>query len=278
MTTPNHSNRARTRAVRARMNSTGESYTQATRRLTDTDTDTDADAADETSELDGPAGPPEAGQNPPAIFDPSKVTLRSWDSLIERLDRCEEDLEDPDPYVRAHAFHARAGVYSELAAATTSDVYQAACYRSEVLDKSTAASIRFTAGIPTLFPRTETSLLGLNTCEWCGRPWQVSAEGACPHCPRLMFGPSPTSRADADRYARPVEAAPISSRQEIIDALAVAIETDGSGCDHTNAPGGPDDGACSTCLAEIALNALAELADHHAGNGSGPVTMRPDHP
>lgn len=260
MTSRNHSSRTRSRDIRERMATTGESYAEAARKLTQHAPDPAA-----------VGGQPAPGPGPaPAIFDPSDTLMKTpWATLVERLDRYEDDLENLDPCVRAGAFEGRARVYDELAASTTGDgdVYRMACYRSAILDKSSAARVRFLAGIPTLFPRTEQTLLGLSTCDWCGRPWQVSAEGACPRCPRMLFGPTPSSRQDAADSVAPLHAAPLSDRHEIRDVLSLAIQTDGSGCDHA------EDGACADCLADLVLTTLATLplGTH------GPVTMRPDH-
>jgi hypothetical protein len=57
--------------------------------------------------------------------------------------------------------------------------------------------------IPTLFPRSEAGKLHLRACAACGRPWQRSTEGACPKCPRITFGPSPSTVAQARRFPQP---------------------------------------------------------------------------
>jgi len=180
----------------------------------------------------------------------------TWAQIVQYLDDAETHLDiTDDPYLEASAFQARAGIYYSLAASTSEPVYAAACARAALQDETSAARIRFTNGIPTLTPRTEAARLGLNTCDWCGRPWQANGEGACPHCPRLLFGPSPRSIPESAELGQGFEAAPISSRREILDVLAVAFETDGGGCEH-NA-----DASCSDCLAEVALQAFTSISD-----------------
>lgn len=137
-----------------------------------------------TADLDGDGGP-----------------VLSWTQLVDYLDQAEAHLDDDDPYARAAAHTSRARLYTQLATQTTIDVYKAACLRAALCDDITAARIRFPHGIPTLMPGTETELLGLHTCASCGRPWQVSQDGACERCPRIRFGPAPSTRADADKWA-----------------------------------------------------------------------------
>jgi hypothetical protein len=121
----------------------------------------------------------------------------TWSALVERLDEAEAHLRDPDPYRRQAAHDARAMVYDGLAAQTSDSVYHAACIRAAICDRTSAARIRWQHGIPTLYPRTEAHLLGFGQCPECGRPWQLSTAGACPHCPTLQHGPTPTSAAAA---------------------------------------------------------------------------------
>ena len=176
------------REARARMERTGESYTEARRAVA---RPVDPDAA-------------------PAMFDTSRVDfgVLSWERLVELVDDAEAHLDDPDPYVRATAYTARARLYAQLASQTTNSVYSAACLRAGLCDDITAARIRFEHAIPTLMPRTEADLLGLRTCSWCGRPWQADPAGACEHCPRLRFGPAPHDRAEAKRLPPPTPVDP----------------------------------------------------------------------
>jgi hypothetical protein len=76
-------------------------------------------------------------------------------------------------------------------------LYAVACHYAAILDQEAAAAVRFEHHIPTLFPRSGAGKLHLRACAACGRPWQRSTIGACPGCPRLFFGPSPSSTAQA---------------------------------------------------------------------------------
>jgi hypothetical protein len=60
-----------------------------------------------------------------------------------------------------------------------------------------ASQTRFEHGIPTLYPKTEATNLHLGRCSHCGRPWQSGLDGACEHCPRLLFGATPQDAAQA---------------------------------------------------------------------------------
>lgn len=169
---------------------TGQSYQSALHQLDPTRGATAAQA--QTAAHDAP----------PAVFSSDRPAeagyVLSWDRLIEHLDDAEARLDDPDPYARAAAFRARARLYHQLYAQTTDAVYGAACARASVCDDISAARIRFEHGIATITPRTEAELVGLRACPDCGRPWQRSVEGACPRCPRLLFGATPTSRQEAE--------------------------------------------------------------------------------
>lgn len=85
------------------------------------------------------------------------------------------------------------------------DNYHAACMLASFHDQETAARIRFEHRIPTLFPKSMAAQAGLQRCEWCGRPWQADPEGACEHCPRLMWGPAPRSAEQARKGPAPIE-------------------------------------------------------------------------
>jgi hypothetical protein len=96
-------------------------------------------------------------------------------------------------------------------------VYAAACARASLLDEQTAAKIRFEHSIPTLYPRTQAHALNLGTCSSCGRPWQADPDGACEHCPRLLYGPTPSNSADAARFPAPHPVTP----EQLADPLPV---------------------------------------------------------
>lgn len=144
----------------------------------------------------------QADEQQPAVFKGrAEVTGgRPWAALVEQLDAAEACLEHDDPYVRAAAYASRASVYGALHVQTRSPVYAAACARASVLDEQTAARIRFEHDIPTLYPGTSAEAVGLRRCQHCGRPWQDNAAGACEHCPRLLFGPTPRTRAEAGKF------------------------------------------------------------------------------
>jgi hypothetical protein len=208
---------------------------------------------------------------PPAIFTaqlPDGPSL-SWAALIEHLDAAEARLDDPDPYVRAAAFESRARLHIQLYAQTTDAVYAAACARASVCDDMSAARIRFEHGIPTIRPGTEQKLLGLRLCERCGRPWQASTEGACPHCPRLLFGPTPGSRDDARRAVPGRPAVDRPSRSELQEQLAEDISRHqersrwgtGGTCPHGQEHGGAD---CAECLAQLVMGTLSLVGDGDA--------------
>ncbi|WKV76612.1 hypothetical protein AW27_034245 (plasmid) [Streptomyces sp. PCS3-D2] len=109
-----------------------------------------------------------------------------------------------DPYRRAAAFEARSMGWLELAAHAEGSNFHAACMLASFHDQETAARIRFEHRIPTLFPKSMAAQAGLQCCEWCGRPWQADPEGACEHCPRLMWGPAPRSADQARTGPAPI--------------------------------------------------------------------------
>lgn len=86
-----------------------------------------------------------------------------------------------------------------------------ACRQAAAQYHTLAAYVRFEHGIPTIFPRAEAAALRLDgRCRTCERPWSVSVEGACPECPRLTFGATPTSREDTTNYPQPAAIDPAS--------------------------------------------------------------------
>lgn len=154
----------------------------------------------------------------PDVFKPAgpRAGGQAWAALIEQLDYYEPRLRDEDPYVAAAAFTGRARVYEQIQGQTDDPVYKQACFLASLHDHQAAAKIRFQHGIPTIFPGTEIALLDLRRCEFCGRPWQIDPDGerhpdrpadqACPHCPRLMHGPTPsTMPAAAGMPSNPVD-------------------------------------------------------------------------
>jgi hypothetical protein len=126
-----------------------------------------------------------------------KRRLDEADAVIERETERQREEGISDPYRRAQAFQARSMAWLELARHAEGTEYHAACMLASFHDQETAARIRFQHSIPSLFPRTMVAHVGLQCCEWCGRPWQADPEGACEHCPRLMWGPTPRSADEA---------------------------------------------------------------------------------
>lgn len=179
----------------------------------------------------------------------------TWEDLNRYMDRDDEWIQDSrDPYTRAAGFKHRALLWGQLAVQTKDPTYAAACTLAGLTDQVSAARIRFEHGIPTILPKTEAELLGLRTCDWCGRPWQADATGACPKCPRLLFGPTPGDREEAQEWAgnkttKPRPATGLSAREMLRRYLANEIAGMG-GCEHR-------DEGCTDCLAEVVLQALA---------------------
>ncbi|MCY0923194.1 hypothetical protein OS965_34520 [Streptomyces sp. H27-G5] len=109
-----------------------------------------------------------------------------------------------DPYRRAAAFEARSMAWLEMAAHAEGSNFHAACMLASFHDQETAARIRFEHSIPSLFPKTMAGRVGLQCCDWCGRPWQADPDGACEHCPRLMWGPTPRTANEARTGPAPI--------------------------------------------------------------------------
>ncbi|GIL29158.1 hypothetical protein [Actinocatenispora comari] len=157
----------------------------------------------------------------PAIFDADRGIdgCRAWDDIVTGLDAAEQHLQDSDPYARAAAAADRGRLFAQMGARTTDKVYAHVCQLAALYEEQEGARIRCRHRIPTVFPRTQAAAVGLSTCDWCGRPWQADPTGACEHCPRLVFGPSPASREEAARYSpgQPVTADDIASWSEPVD-------------------------------------------------------------
>jgi hypothetical protein len=124
------------------------------------------------------------------------------------------DLSDGgDPYRLQALLDARAHLWHELAAIADAEreagrpavpsLYAVACHYAAILDQEAAAAVRYEHHIPTPFPRSEAGKLHLRVCAACGRPWQRSTIGACSDCPRITFGPNPSSAAQARQFPQP---------------------------------------------------------------------------
>ena len=130
------------------------------------------------------------------------------EQITENLDFAEPLFKSGDPYARQHGFDTAAHAYRALALYQEDVTLRMACLQAGAQYRLQAARVRFKHGIPTIFPRTEAELLGLGRCDACGRPWQVWASDACPECPRLLFGPTPSSREEAGTYPEPSPVTP----------------------------------------------------------------------
>ncbi|WP_280212183.1 hypothetical protein [Nocardia cyriacigeorgica] len=128
------------------------------------------------------------------------MTIAKLDrSVIEdMISGGEVRFRSADPY-QSQAGYDQAGRGYELLAEQTEDMTLAmACRLAGQFYRREAARIRWEHRIPSLLPRSEVTLIGLGTCRWCGRPWQVSTDGACERCPEPLFG---VAAPDAERAA-----------------------------------------------------------------------------
>lgn len=133
----------------------------------------------------------------------------SREQISENLAYAEGLFADPDPYRRQHGYETARRAYEALAYHQEDPMLAMACRQAAARYHARGAFVRFEHGIPTIFPRTEAAALGLEgCCQACGRPWSLRIEGACPQCPRLTFGPTPTSREDAAHYPSPTAVDP----------------------------------------------------------------------
>lgn len=129
-------------------------------------------------------------------------------SVIEtNLDEAEQAYSSHDPYRKAAGYDLAGRLYTELASHVADSTLAAACMQAGQHYQVLAAQTRFTHRVPTLFPRREATLLGLlGRCAACGRGWSLDPDGACPHCPRLLYGPTPDSTEHAAGLPRPQRA------------------------------------------------------------------------
>ncbi|MEU8765005.1 hypothetical protein [Streptomyces sp. NPDC048659] len=146
----------------------------------------------------------DGGRDRPTPFPEIKRRLDEADRVLQEETELHHAGEQDDPHRRAQAFDARSMAWLELAAHAEGSEYHAACMLASFHDQETAARIRFEHSIPSLFPQTMAARVGLQCCEWCGRPWQADPEGACEHCPRLMWGPTPRSAEEAVTGPKPI--------------------------------------------------------------------------
>lgn len=143
---------------------------------------------------------------PLQVDNPARAHRRE---IHERITAADHDTRSQDPYVRAAGHDLRASAYADLAqhlsTAQEETTLATALARAAHADRAAAATTRFEHAIPTGMPLAEVSLLGLHQCRTCGRPWQRSSQGRCPHCPGLMFGPTPRTVEQARDYPDPIE-------------------------------------------------------------------------
>lgn len=114
-----------------------------------------------------------------------------------QLDAAERLFKHPDPYRRQAAYSSAVLSYSELAPLHDDPTVRMALSLASAFYQRQSALVRWQHRIPTITPGTDVALIGLAQCDECGRPWQVDTAGACPQCPRPLFGPSPTSFEEA---------------------------------------------------------------------------------
>lgn len=101
------------------------------------------------------------------------------------------------------------------------------CMYAQILDQEDAARTRYRHRIPTLFPAQDKARLHLQTCDACGRPWQVDPEGACPRCPAIVWGPSPKNAEEAEQLrANGAGGEPVSREALLADPMASLREDD----------------------------------------------------
>jgi hypothetical protein len=112
------------------------------------------------------------------------------DELDDHLATAESMYRSDDPYKRAAGYTHAARLYTELAQHAADPTWTMAAIMAGQMYDVLAARTRFENGIPTLRPKTEAANLYLGNCHQCGRPWQGNSNGACEHCPRLLFGVS----------------------------------------------------------------------------------------
>lgn len=167
-----------------------------------------------TAALRAEEGPGQAPETHPSAV--AEAVAAFWRNHHE-LEEAQESGVDPlDPYFVAGILDRRALIWGELSQAADSEAipapYSTACAYAAILDQEHAARVRFAHGIPTILPKTEASKLHLDEmrCRSCGQPWQTNRP--CAQCPRILWGATPTSIADAEHFAdgepwpRPVDA------------------------------------------------------------------------
>jgi hypothetical protein len=194
-------NKARKAAARERANERGRSYTTALREVTESVT--------------GPS---------------VEQLLDLWQRASRQVSDAIEDGEHPDPYALAAALDTRGGLFSALglrvrdASGPLAELLGLACSYAAILDQESAARTRYGHHIPTLRPGAELAQLHLEEmrCQACGRPWRADPDpDACPHCPCLLWGSSPTSRAEAATLPAP--------RPARLDGVGDAVEAGDGG-------------------------------------------------
>ncbi|MBV9026072.1 MAG: hypothetical protein JO362_20315 [Streptomycetaceae bacterium] len=181
---PKHDSKRKAQ-VRAHMARTGLPYTAAAQALEE------ATCRPRFADEDG------VGEERIPCYEEVKRRLDEAGEVTDQEAAALREGQQHDPYRQAQAFDARAAAWLDLAGLAEGSVYHAACMLAHFQDQRTAAVIRFEHSIPTLFPRTMAAKVGLQCCQWCGRPWQADPTGACEHCPRLTWGPTPRSAQEA---------------------------------------------------------------------------------
>uniref|UniRef100_UPI002F90F5E8 hypothetical protein n=1 Tax=Streptomyces virginiae TaxID=1961 RepID=UPI002F90F5E8 len=191
---PKHDSK-RKAAIRAHMQQTGLPYAAAAAAVEAAARRTDFDSYDPEDGL---------GRDRVTPYPEIKRRLEEADRVLQEETELHRAGEQDDPHRRAQAFDARSMAWLELASHAEGSHFHAACMLASFHDQETAARVRFEHSIPSLFPQTMAGRVGLQCCEWCGRPWQAAPEGACEHCPRLMWGPTPRSADEARTGPAPI--------------------------------------------------------------------------
>lgn len=149
-------------------------------------------------------GPPYDEHGKPLFWQDSGEADRSRAEIEAELDEAEQTWGSHDPYRRAAGYEATGQLFEELSIKMHDNMLVAACEQAGEHYQTLAARIRFNAGIPTMMPRREAALLGMNRqCAHCGRAWSLDPTGGCEHCPRLLVGPTPQSAAEAEHLPPP---------------------------------------------------------------------------
>ena len=140
------------------------------------------------------------------------------EQLEEYLNQAERAYgQDGDPWLQQAGYANASSLYADLALHTDDPTWRHTAKLASELLAIFAARIRWEHGIPTIHPQTEAYRLGLGYCRHCGRAWNAADTTApCESCPQLLYGPTPSSAKDAERFGpgEPVDL------ERVLNALA----------------------------------------------------------